>query len=97
VVAMTPTEFHGYTRVMGVPENWRQNPQADCVPLFIRDDTIADCHSMESVWTLSDFEREEISRGANISLTILSNVHPPVCLHLTMARVLDDNPFGNFR
>jgi hypothetical protein len=89
---MTGAEFHGYTRAIGAPENWKENREENCVPLFIRDGELAGHHSMESVWVLSDSEREEIARGANISLMILGAVHPPVTLTVTRVKILDNDP-----
>lgn len=37
---------------------------------------------IRSVWWFSDYDREQIAKGANLSLTIMGEPIPPVSLHL---------------
>lgn len=37
---------------------------------------------IRSVWWFSDYERERIAAGANLSLTVMGEPIPPVSLHL---------------
>ena len=90
---MTSTEFHGVTRVLVPPDGWKDSAEASCLPMYIRDDTLAGYHSMQSVWSLTAEERFAVARGANISVMILGCVHPPIAVTVDNVKVLDEGPF----
>jgi hypothetical protein len=90
---MNSVEFHGVTRSLSAPDGW-DDKAARCDSLFVRDGLIGTLRTMESVWRLTPEERFAIACGANISLLIVGQVHPPVALSITDVKVLDDSPSG---
>ena len=92
---MTSAEFHGAT-IVNPPPDWKA--EVGCAPLYVECITVSDgeCFlpTMKSVWVPSPEERAAIAAGANIALTLVGVMHPPVMLTLADVKVLDADPFG---
>jgi hypothetical protein len=69
----TPASTDCFRLEGGTEDNdlWLQREVDDGLPM------------MHSVWELSDAERQEISEGRNVKLTVFGAAHPPVMLTTT--------------
>jgi hypothetical protein len=92
---MTSAEFHG-AKVLNAPPEW-DSEKAECAPLYVEFTMVGPIPVMKSVWVPSPEERAAIAAGANIALLIVGTGHPPVNLSLADVRVLDENPFGDWK
>lgn len=91
---MTSAEFHG-ARVVNAPPDW--TGEAVCAPLYVEFTKMGEIPVMKSVWVPSPLERAAIAAGANIALLIVGVGHPPVDVLLADVKVLDENPFGDWK
>lgn len=77
---MTPWNIEGATRVVGESQGYAGLPLRDEVTHC----SVSGKNTpvMVSQWTLTDEERELIHKGADIHLSIVGTVHPPIRLEI---------------
>lgn len=76
---MRPTDFQQANKILGKPKGWDDEKDGPCIGLPAWD--TGEC--FHSVWEPSDLEREAITRGEGVILTVWGRAHPPVSLCVT--------------
>ncbi|MCR4340138.1 MAG: hypothetical protein NUW01_09680 [Gemmatimonadaceae bacterium] len=82
----------GFTRFLGAPRDWDEAKDGHCGGLAIRDEKTTAGLGMTSAWFPTPEEIERIKAGAPIYLTVLGQVHPPVCMAVGSPPDAQDGP-----
>ncbi len=72
---MRCVEFEGQTHLLNPPPSMERG-SCGALPIF------AQGGRLTSVWKPTQEEIEALQNGAHVALTILSDVHPPVMMHV---------------
>lgn len=76
---MKPVLHHSNNRVLGAPEGWDQS-KMECEAIGITDREVLGMKCVVSFWQPSPSELARLNSGHAVTLSIVGNTMPPVCV-----------------